>query len=130
MKLPDLASGIRTHRAFARRSAKPYAKRIANAEHYAVWGSVDDIVIEPLAWSLMAATGNDHESASSAPALTAGTYDALFAASWQRVDPADARFDALWDALKDWCTRRHTAPSARTGRTAKEDRVFWLPPVS
>jgi len=124
----DLPDGILRHRQFARRSVKPYAVRLANAEHYAVLGTETGLVIEPLAWSLYAATGDQHELASKAPTVSAPKLGLLQEAGWQRIEPGDQRFPVLWQALLDHCRHRGTHPSARTGRTAAEDRIFWVAP--
>lgn len=123
----SLEAGIAAHRAFARRSASPYTTRLRNAEHFAVALIEGRQVIEPLGWALAASQGAGHQDLTRAPDIQA-LQTRLLAEGWQRIAFGEPGFAALWEDLLAWCQVRKTRPSARTGRQAAEDRVFWLAP--
>ena len=124
----EIVNGAKARRAFSRVSKKPYDKTLRNAEHYVAVPDGDGWLIEPLAWSLMAARGERHETLTRAKSPTVSDKRELLTAGFRQIRFGHSAFVQLWKALLDWCEDRGIAPpSDRADRSREEDRSFWVP---
>ena len=123
MNLPDLAAGVREHRAFGRRSVKTYNSHISNAIHFACINDHGNLFIEPLDWAMLIARGGDPELDPQGEPFDAVLMQDYIDAGWQRLEPGAEGFGVLMQSLLHACARRRIALSTRD-----IPAIFWLAP--
>lgn len=123
MNLPDLAAGVREHRAFGRRSVKTYNAHISQAIHFACINDQGNLFIEPLDWAMLIAKGGDPELDAQGEAFDAQLMQDYLDTGWQKLEPGADGFGVLMQSLLHACARRRIALSTRD-----VPAIFWLAP--